>query len=141
MQINGTRSVLAAIALSAFLAAGLPAAAETVNMKAELKATNQVPPNASTGIGTVTVTYDTVSKKLTWKGSVSALTGNATAQHFHGPAEAGKNAGVVVPIPNLTEGEATLTDVQAADLLGGRWYVNVHTAANPGGEIRGQVVK
>ena len=38
-------------------------------------------------------------------------------------------------------GSATLTDAQAADLMAGRWYVNIHTAANRGGEIRGQVEK
>ena len=60
-------------------------------------------------------------------------------------AEAGKNGGVAVAIPNATsspvEGSATLTDAQAADLTGGKYYVNIHTAANPGGEIRGQVTK
>jgi len=39
------------------------------------------------------------------------------------------------------EGSATLTDAQAADLTAGKYYINVHTAANPGGEIRGQVTK
>jgi hypothetical protein len=39
------------------------------------------------------------------------------------------------------EGSATLTDAQAADLMAGKYCVNVHTAANPGGEIRGQVTK
>jgi CHRD domain len=39
------------------------------------------------------------------------------------------------------DGSATLTDAQAADLTGGKWYVNIDTAANKGGEIRGQVVK
>jgi hypothetical protein len=39
------------------------------------------------------------------------------------------------------KGTATLTDAQAADLQAGRWYINIHTAANRGGEIRGQVVK
>src|SRR6266851_816002 len=39
------------------------------------------------------------------------------------------------------KGSATLTDAQAADLTAGRWYFNIHTAANKGGEIRGQVVK
>ena len=57
----------------------------------------------------------------------------------------GKNAGVAVAIPNATssptEGSATLTDAQAADLMAGKYYVNIHTTANPGGEIRGQVTK
>ena len=39
------------------------------------------------------------------------------------------------------KGEATLTDAQAADLAAGKWYFNIHTAANKGGEIRGQVMK
>jgi hypothetical protein len=39
------------------------------------------------------------------------------------------------------QGSATLTDAQAADLLAGRYYINIHTAATPAGEIRGQVTK
>ena len=64
--------------------------------------------------------------------------------HFHGPAEAGKNAPVMIPFKDAAsgaEGSATLTDAQAADLMAGKLYINVHTAANPGGEIRGQVTK
>ena len=72
---------------------------------------------------TVTATYDPATKVLTWEGSFSGLTGPATAAHFHGPAEAGKNAGVAIPIPGAAnspaEGSATLTDAQAADLLAG----------------------
>ena len=89
--------------------------------------------------------YDNASKKLSWKITYSGLSGPATAAHFHGPAEAGANAGVAVAIPNAgtspVEGSATLTDAQAADLMAGKYYINVHTAANPGGEIRGQVTK
>ena len=84
------------------------------------------------------------SKKLFWKGSVSGLSGPATAAHFHS-GEPGKNGGVAVPIAGADkgafEGSATLTDAQADELLAGKWYVNVHTAANKGGEVRGQVTK
>jgi hypothetical protein len=114
-------------------------------MKATLDGKAQVPPNASAATGTADIDYDPASKKLSWKLTYSGLSGPATAAHFHGPAEAGKNAGVAVAIPNANsspaEGSATLTDAQAADLTAGKYYVNVHTAANPGGEIRGQVTK
>ena len=82
-----------------------------------------MPPNDSAGTGSVTATYDDATKKLTWKGSYSGLTGPATAAHFHGPAAAGKNAGVMVPItPNgpSFEGSATLNDAQAKALDGRR---------------------
>ena len=114
-------------------------------MKATLDGKSEVPPNASAGTGTADIDYDPACKKLSWKLTYTGLSGPATAAHFHGPAEAGKNAGVAVAIPNATsspaEGSATLTDAQAADLVAGKYYVNIHTAANPGGEIRGQVTK
>ena len=60
-----------------------------------------------------------------------------------GPAPVGANAGVALPFPGQMrspmEGSATLTAAQVADLMAGRWYANIHTAANPGGEIRGQM--
>ena len=116
-----------------------------MNFKVELKGANEVPPVTSKGLGSATVTYDTASKKLTWKITYAGLSGNATAGHFHGPAAADKNAPVVVPFSgNLAspiEGSATLTDAQAADLLAGNWYINIHTADNKPGEIRGQVKK
>jgi CHRD domain len=136
-----TKTLLATLALGIAFAG--PAFAE--KLKATLDGKSETPPNASTGAGTADIDYDAASKKLTWKLTYSGLSGPATAAHFHGPAEVGKNAGVAVAIPNATtspnEGSATLTDAQAADLLAGKYYVNVHTAANPGGEIRGQVTK
>ena len=121
-----------------------PAFADTVSYKAELQGSQEVPAITTKGTGAADLTYDTATKKLTWKVTFSGLTGPATAAHFHGPAEAGKNAGVAVPIAGSAspmDGSATLTDAQAADLAGGKLYVNIHTAANKGGEIRGQVVK
>jgi hypothetical protein len=138
-----TKTMYAALALAATVAFAGPAFAE--KFKATLNGKSEVPPNASAGTGTADIDYDAASKKLSWKLTYSGLSGPATAAHFHGPAEAGKNAGVAVAIPNATkspvEGSATLTDAQAADLEAGKYYVNVHTQANPGGEIRGQVTK
>lgn len=102
-------------------------------MKATLDGKSEVPPNTSAATGTADIDYDAASKKLTWKITYSGLSGPATAAHFHGPAAAGANPGVKVPIANSAspiEGSATLTDEQAADLTGGKYYVNIHTAAN-----------
>ena len=67
-------------------------------MKADLKPQTKCRRTQTSGTGEVTATYDSASKKLTWKGTYTGLTGPATAAHFHGPAPAGKNAGVMVPI-------------------------------------------
>jgi hypothetical protein len=136
---------LTVLALAGVFAHATPSMAAMVDMKADMKSATEVPANDSKGSGALTATYDETSKKLTWKGKTSSLTGPATAAHFHGPAEAGKNAAVVIPITGAEkdsfEGSATLTDAQAADMLAGKWYVNVHTATNKGGEIRGQLTK
>ena len=136
-----TKTLLATLAVGILFAG--PAFAE--KFKATLDGKSETPPNTSAGTGTADIDWDAATKMLSWKLTYSGLSGPATAAHFHGPAEPGKNAGVAVAIPNATsspvEGSATLTDAQAADLAAGKYYVNVHTAANPGGEIRGQVMK
>ena len=71
------------------------------------------------------------------------MTGPVAAAHFHGPAQPGKNAGVLVPAPAATSpfaGSAQIDAAKAADRAGGKFYCNVHTAANPSSEIRGQLV-
>jgi len=93
--------------------------------------------------GTVEANLNKETNVLSWTVTYSGLSGPATAGHFHGPAIAGQNAGVVIPLDgNLAspiKGTATLTAEQVADLVAGKWYLNLHTAANPKGEIRGQV--
>ena len=119
----------------------------TVRLRADLAARNEVPANASPARGNVTAELDTGTRMLTWRVEYEGLSGPSTMMHFHGPAEAGANAGVVVPIPSspadtsIVGGQATLTPEQMADLLAGKWYANIHTAQNPGGEIRGQVTR
>ena len=138
-----TKTMFATLALVTTVAFAGPAFAD--KYKAMLDGKSENPPTTSTGTGTADIDYDTATKKISWKLTYTGLSGPATAAHFHGPAEPGKNAGVEVAIPGATsspaEGSATLTDAQAADLTSGKYYINIHTAANPGGEIRGQVTK
>jgi hypothetical protein len=145
MHAIKVHTAVAGLAVAAVLAMGGGALAETMAFKAKLDAASSVPPNDSKGTGDAQVSYDTATKMLTWTVDFSALTGPATAAHFHGPAEPGKNAPVVILIANNptspAKGSATLTDAQAADLMAGRWYVNVHTMEHRGGEIRGWLTK
>ena len=134
---------LAAITSAAMLLAG-PTFAETLNMTAELSGAAEVPANDSPGTGTLEATYDTETMLFTWTVTYEGLTGDATAAHFHGPAEADATAGPVIPIEgdlaSPIEGSATLTEEQATQLQDGLWYFNLHTAQYPDGEIRGQVM-
>lgn len=105
----------------------------------------EVPAVDTEGTGTADVMFDSSTNELTWSIEFSELSGPATAAHFHGPAAAGVNAGVQVNIGEVSgltspmDGSAELTSDQAAMLLDGLMYINIHTASNTGGEIRGQV--
>ena len=122
------------------------ASAATVSYTAHLSGAREVPKNDSKGTGKLDATYDTATKVLNYTLTFEGLTGPATAAHFHGPAPRGQNAGVLAPIGDKNPsspvtGTVTLSEDQAKELHAGKVYVNVHTAANPGGEIRGQVTR
>jgi len=98
------------------------------------------------GSGSTTGTYNATTNSLQYNVTWTGLTGPATLGHFHGPALAGATANPVITFNLVNSGAAgtasgtvTLTDAQETDLLGGRWYANIHTQTNGGGEIRGQV--
>ena len=119
-----------------------------------------------TGSGSGTLTLDTTANTLTFNNIIwSGLSADSTASHIHGPGAAGNNAGVIYflssPAPFTTTGPGirsgtfsgtmNLTDPtqngvtytvasQIADLENGLWYINVHSTAFGGGEIRGQII-
>ena len=135
------RVLLAAFVSATFVSA---ASAATVHYAAGLSSAREIPKTDSKGKGKFDGTFDTTTKVLNYTLTFEGLTGPATAAHIHGPATRTQSAGVVAPLgdKNPTSpitGSVTLTDDQAKALASSKLYVNVHTAANPGGEIRGQI--
>ena len=139
------RTLLIASAIAATV--GLTACSSTpmgttTTIAAKLSGANEVPPVTTAGTGMLDASFNKATSVLTYTVTYSGLSGPVAAGHFHGPAMAGANAGVALGFSGSMEspinGSATLTAAQAADLLAGKWYVNLHTAANKGGEIRGQ---
>ena len=112
-------------------------------MTTRLWGASQVPPVTGNGTGTIEANLDPQTRLLAWTVAYSGLSGPVTGAHFHGPAMAGENAPVVLPFTGILtspiQGVATLSPEQAAEFLAGKWYVNLHTAAHPGGEIRAYI--
>ena len=137
------KTTLVALGLATALGYGYAqAASETFTGTLSGKA--EVPPTTSAGSGSAQVTLDTATKEITYKVTYSGLSGPAAAAHIHCGAAAGANSGVAVAFKDPASpisGSATLTDAQMADLEAGKCYVNVHTAANKGGEVRAQLQK
>jgi hypothetical protein len=133
-------AALAALCLGAVSAAPMGA---VLVVTAKLAGASEVPATTSSGSGMLEGTFNQDTKVLNYTVSYNGLSGPVKAGHLHGPAQAGANAGVVVPFVDGMEspikGTAVLTKPQADDLLAGKWYVNLHTASHPGGEVRGQV--
>lgn len=131
-----------ALASFAVLFAGTASAA-TVKFQAPLTSAAEVPPTKSTGSGEATVSLDTATHEITYDVTFKGTASDVTAAHIHGPAEAGKNAGVLVPLGTAPKspihGTAKLTPEQEKEMTAGMMYVNVHTKDNPGGEMRGQL--
>jgi hypothetical protein len=136
----------ATIAFAAFLLVAPPAQAEAIKLTAALNGKSEVPPIRSAASGNADMTLDTTSRMLSWTVAFHGLSGELRAAHFHGQASVTENAPIMVPIgkrgdKSPLKGSKVLTPGQMAALLAGRWYINIHTAAHPPGEIRGQVVR
>ena len=116
------------------------------NVTGDASGAQEVPAVASSGTATIAATYDadanTLGYTITWMG----LNDNVNNMHFHGPADPTISAGVAIGITGWTatkagtiSGTATLTETQEAELLGGKWYYNIHTPFKSSGEIRGNL--
>ena len=136
-----SRSKLAVAGVAMLLLSGC---ARPVMFAGTMNGAQEVPPTRSAGTGTVTATMYPSTRALNYTFEYAGLSGPATAAHFHGPAAPGANAGVAAPLGNPASpinGTVVLTDAQVSEVMAGQWYANVHTAANPNGEIRGQLLQ
>jgi hypothetical protein len=138
------------VVLVSLLAWGVQAAAQAAapaanptTLVARLSGQSTVPPNDSTATGNLQASLDRQTRVLTWTLSTQGLSTPAVGAALHGPAMPGENAPVAAPLQlgkGVEGGTVTLTAAQVDDLMAGRWYVNVLTAAVPSGEIRGQLM-
>jgi hypothetical protein len=139
------RDVIVAASLTGIALWARASQAAPLSFKVALIGAQQVPPVQTAATGTADLAYDPATRMLTWNVTYSGLSGPATMAHFHGPAAEGKNGPPVIwlvekgaAVASPIKGQATLTPEQAQQFMAGEWYVNVHTQANPNGEIRGQ---
>jgi hypothetical protein len=139
------RIIIGVIPAVAALWAGLSLAAPQ-KFTVALSGGEQAPPVQTSGSGKAELTYDPANRMVVWSITYTGLSGPVTMAHFHGPAPAGKNAGVTLWLTRQgttaagdIKGGATLTPEQAEQFAAGQWYINLHTKEHPDGEIRGQV--
>jgi CHRD domain len=135
----------AAFAAVGLFAAGLGLAASgssSTKLSAKLAPRSEVPRPKEASLATGAFTATLTGSSLSWRLSFARLTGKALAAHVHlgRPGVAGPVAVPLCgPCVSGAHGTKRLTARVRSALLPGRAYVNVHTAKNPAGEIRGQV--
>jgi hypothetical protein len=130
-----------------------PAQALVIDLTADIRGDQEVPPTDSLAFGTGVFSYDDEENVLTWDVLFTAalFDTNEIASHIHGPAEPGVNADILIDlgIGQLKQGMADLDEVAGCsgdpeacedDLLAGLWYVNIHSTEHENGEIRGQIL-
>ncbi len=132
--------ILTPLLLLGVLAACAPGTASPQTMEVVLEGANEVPPVTTDAFGSANVTV--AGTLMTIDGAFEGF--EATAAHVHGPADVGENADpfytLAIDNPNTHfEGTFTMTEEQVGWFKDGLLYLNLHSAANPGGEIRGQI--
>jgi len=115
----------------------------TTSFSATMNGSSEVPANASTATGTATLTFNTQTKILSGTVTYTGIT--VSAAHIHKGA-VGVSGNVVFPFTGtltspISFTSTALTAEQEADLNAGLYYVNLHSATYPDGEIRGQLTK
>ncbi|MGH8141786.1 MAG: CHRD domain-containing protein [Steroidobacteraceae bacterium] len=146
MNSRISRRLVIPLALLAVALWAGPTLAANETFQVQLSGAQQVPAVQTDGTGTANLSYNPTTRRLRWDITYSGLSGPVMMAHMHGPAAAGSNAGVQIwltkkgsKVESPIKGAAKLTAAQAKQFEAGQWYINVHTRAHPGGELRGQV--
>ena len=143
MATTFTRGLAAGAALCLALAGcAAPQSTDTQRYEASLSGAQEVPAVFGAGSGHAELRYERRSSLLHWRVTFSGLSGPVTAAHIHGPAGPGQNAPAIIPLNPAAApivGQLRITPEQATQLESGQWYVNLHTARHPDGEVRGQL--
>lgn len=135
--------------LAALLIAGVVPRSHASTSKtftAVLNGGQETPANTSLAFGVGFFTFDRRTKLLCYSITFTAALDNETAAHFHGPARPGQSADILFPISPVPGRAKTGCVGPIVDgrlrraLLRGLFYVNIHSASLPAGEIRGQVL-
>ncbi len=120
-----------------------PASAQTVEFLARIDQAQEVPASGSPAVGIGVFAVDTVADTVSYRITYTGLTAPESGAHIHGFAGPGVNAGVLQPLPlgTLKCGVWNYAAAQEAGILAGNTYVNIHSTAFPGGEVRGQIAE
>lgn len=113
-------------------------------LRAPLSGNNEVPRVKSSATGRLDLSYDTQTRRLSWKGTYRALTGRAMRAGIFGPGQEGQNAAIqfpVIPFSSPFAGSTTLSEAQEHYLLTGALYFNLRSSSHSNGEIRGQILR
>lgn len=139
--------IVAVAVLSTSIACLEKAHSAPVSFKVPLSGGQEVPPVFPAGAATADLTYDPVTRVVTWTLSYRDLSSPIIVAEFHGPAQPSKNAPLALAlvkqgssVGNPITGQTTLTPDQARQFADGEWYINIDTQNHPEGEVRGQVI-
>lgn len=145
MPNHRARGLIAAL----MIGLGSAAAAQTTTpnvtvVTARLSGAGAVPPTPGGGSGLLQASLNRQTRMLLWSLTYVGLSGPPTTAQLHGPAMPGDSAALVTALPvglrTPDTGSFTLSNAQVDDLLAGKWYLSIATAAHPAGEVRGQLM-
>jgi len=149
MRLRKSYLFLSALAIFAFSSCKQEDPNLIVRTNLPMEGAQEVPAKNTAANGSIDVSYNTLTKTLSYTVRWNSLTGNIVGFHIHGVATKGFNAGIIQNFSGYSTAQTGTFSgtffvdgvvVKEEDLLRGAYYINIHTPTNPGGEIRAQIL-